>query len=80
MKKHKEKENKLKIQNNQWKNANKAVSEKRCTILTNFLKNFIDACKKAYRTNPFSLFSATSLSRVAVLKMTGVELEYAIDD
>ena len=49
-------------------------------ILTDIFQNYIDTCKKAYGINPLYSYSTSSFTWKAGLKLTGVKLDYIIDD
>ena len=49
-------------------------------LLTDIFQNYIDTCKKAYGINPLYSYSTPSFTWKAVLKMTGVKLDYITDD
>ena len=49
-------------------------------LLTENFQNYIDTCKKAYGINALYSYSTPSFTWKAGLKMTGVKLDYVIDD
>ena len=62
------------------KELTKLYLKKDVLLLTDIFQNYIDTCKKAYGINPLYLYSTTSITWKAGLKMTGVKLDYITDD
>ena len=49
-------------------------------LLTDIFQNYIDTCKKAYGIIPLYSYSTPYFTWKAVLKMTGVKIDYITDD
>ena len=49
-------------------------------LLTDIFQNYIDTCKKGYGNNPIYSYSTPSFTWKAGMKMTGVTINYIIDD